>query len=55
MKILVLGSGGREHALLHWLSKDENIAKLWVSPGNGGTGDLAESVEFSDNSFEEIF
>ena len=54
MKVLVLGSGGREHALVHWLSKDEQIKKIWIAPGNGGTSDVAESIDLSVQHFGEI-
>lgn len=54
MKVLVLGSGGREHALVHWLSKDEQIKKIWIAPGNGGTSDVAESIDLHLQHFDEI-
>ena len=37
MKILVIGSGGREHAIAWKLSQDERVEKIFVAPGNGGT------------------
>jgi phosphoribosylamine--glycine ligase len=37
MKILVIGSGGREHAMAWKLAQPERVAKVWVAPGNGGT------------------
>ncbi|MCX6713533.1 MAG: phosphoribosylamine--glycine ligase [Candidatus Vogelbacteria bacterium] len=42
--ILVVGSGGREHALAWKLSQSPRIGKLYVAPGNGGTRDLVENV-----------
>ncbi|NIL75126.1 phosphoribosylamine--glycine ligase [Rhodococcus kyotonensis] len=42
MRVLVIGSGAREHALLLALSKDPNVSKLLVAPGNAGTAKLAE-------------
>ncbi len=44
MRILVLGSGGREHALVWKLSQSRLVKKIFVAPGNGGMGDLAESL-----------
>lgn len=44
LKILVLGSGGREHALLWKLAQSPRVAKLYVAPGNGGTQAIAENV-----------
>ncbi|MGI6590069.1 MAG: phosphoribosylamine--glycine ligase [Eggerthellaceae bacterium] len=44
MNILVLGSGGREHAISWALAKSPKCEKLYVAPGNGGTAALAENV-----------
>ena len=43
-RILILGSGGREHAFAWSFANDENVAKIYCSPGNGGTGKIAENV-----------
>ncbi len=37
MKILVIGSGGREHAIVWKLSQDDRVEKIYAAPGNGGT------------------
>ncbi len=37
MKILIVGQGGREHALQHNLERDPRVEKVWLAPGNGGT------------------
>ena len=44
MRVLLIGSGGREHALAWKLAQSERLAKLFVAPGNGGTAELAENV-----------
>ncbi len=44
MRILVIGSGGREHALAWAIAKSERCDKLFVAPGNGGTETIAENV-----------
>lgn len=44
MRILVIGSGGREHALCWAIAKSPRCEKLFVMPGNGGTGTIAENV-----------
>jgi phosphoribosylamine---glycine ligase len=44
MKILVIGGGGREHALVWKLSQSQRVAKIYVAPGNAGTQQLAENM-----------
>ena len=44
--VLVLGSGGREHALIWKLSQSPNIGKIFSAPGNAGIRELAEVVPF---------
>jgi phosphoribosylamine--glycine ligase len=51
---LVIGSGGREHALIIALSKSPGTGKLFAVPGNAGTAMLAQNVEISENDFQEI-
>ena len=52
--ILVIGSGAREHALLWKLRQSPRIGKLYVAPGNGGTGTLAENVPIGVMEFEAL-
>lgn len=54
MNILLLGSGGREHALAWKMTKSKLLNKLYVAPGNGGTAGLAENVNLNLSNFEEI-
>ena len=42
--VLIIGSGGREHALAWKLAQSPRIGKLYVAPGNGGTRDVAENI-----------
>lgn len=44
MKILVIGSGGREHALVWKISQSKRVDKIYTAPGNAGTADLAENI-----------
>ncbi|KAJ2602917.1 Bifunctional purine biosynthetic protein ade1 [Coemansia sp. RSA 1286] len=45
MKILVIGSGGREHALAWALAKSSKVSKVFVAPGNGGTATAGDKIE----------
>src|SRR5438270_11593829 len=47
MRVLVVGSGGREHALCWALAASPLLQKLWCAPGNPGTAKLAENVTIS--------
>ncbi|HEY4777498.1 MAG TPA: phosphoribosylamine--glycine ligase N-terminal domain-containing protein, partial [Candidatus Acidoferrales bacterium] len=44
MKILVIGSGGREHALVWKLRQSARVEKIWCAPGNGGISNDAECM-----------
>ena len=48
MDILVIGGGGREHALAWRLARDEGVRRVRIAPGNGGTAAVAETVEDLD-------
>jgi phosphoribosylamine--glycine ligase len=54
MKILVLGGGGREHAIVWKLHQSPVAQKIYCVPGNAGTEPIAESAKISLNNFEEI-
>ncbi|WP_372641725.1 phosphoribosylamine--glycine ligase [Ancylomarina sp.] len=54
MKVLVLGSGGREHAFAWKLAQSSKLEKLYVAPGNAGTGEIAENVNINPNDFEKV-
>ena len=47
MNILVIGSGGREHAIIKSISKSKKCSKIYALPGNGGTESLADNIEGS--------
>lgn len=51
MKILIIGSGGREHALAWKFNQSPHVSKIYVSPGNGGTG---ENVPIAANDLEGL-
>lgn len=54
MNILLLGSGGREHAIAHKISQSPKLTQLFVAPGNTGTATLATNVAINSNDFEAI-
>ncbi len=54
MKILILGSGGREHALAWKIKQSTRCSSLYVAPGNAGTSELATNVNLNPENFEEI-
>ena len=54
MKILLLGSGGREHALAWKIAQSEKCDKLFIAPGNGGTGAVGENVNMKADDFETV-
>ncbi|WP_262589814.1 phosphoribosylamine--glycine ligase [Candidatus Pelagibacter communis] len=55
MKIAILGSGGREHALTFSISKSNIIEKIYCIPGNAGTSSLAENISIDINNFEKVY
>lgn len=54
MKILLLGSGGREHALAWKIAQSPKVDKLYIAPGNAGTGEVGENVRLNIGNFEEV-
>lgn len=54
MKILLLGSGGREHALGWKISQSPKCEQLYIAPGNAGTGNCGENVAMKADDFETI-
>ncbi len=54
MKILVIGQGGREHALLASVKKSAKAKKLYCAPGNGGTAQLAENIAIKADDVENL-
>lgn len=54
MKVLVVGSGGREHALAWKLSSSPNVSKLYCAPGNPGTAECSTNVNISDTNIHDL-
>lgn len=54
MKVMVIGSGGREHAICWKLAQDRRIEKIYALPGNAGISSLAECVPIKSENIDEI-
>jgi phosphoribosylamine--glycine ligase len=54
MIILLLGGGGREHALAWKIAQSKRVEKLFIAPGNAGTGNVGENVNIGVNDFDKI-
>ena len=54
MKVLVIGSGGREHALCWKIAQSEQVQKIYCAPGNGGTRTVAENVDIKANEMDRL-
>ena len=54
MNVLILGSGGREHALAWKISQSSSCNKLFIAPGNSGTSEVGQNIEINVTDFEKI-
>ena len=54
MKVGIIGSGGREHAICDSLNKSDNVNKIYCFPGNAGTSQIAENIDIDLDNFEKI-
>ncbi|MFC4598608.1 phosphoribosylamine--glycine ligase [Cohnella hongkongensis] len=54
MKVLVIGRGGREHAIVWALRKSGKVGKIYCAPGNAGIGELAENVDIGEMEFDRL-
>ena len=54
MNVLLLGSGGREHALAWKISQSNKLKKLFIAPGNAGTSTIGENINVDSNNFSDV-
>ena len=54
MKVGIIGSGGREHAICHTLNKSKKVDKIYCFPGNAGTSLIAENTDLELDNFEKL-
>lgn len=53
--VLLLGSGGREHALAWGMAKSPKLEQLFIAPGNPGTESLGKNVQLNASDFDEVW
>ena len=54
MKVLIVGSGGREHAIATSVARSPRVEKIYCAPGNAGIGQIAECVPIGAMEFEKL-
>ena len=54
MKVLIVGSGGREHAIATSVAKSSRVDKIYCAPGNAGIGQIAECVPIGAMEFDKL-
>lgn len=54
MKVLIVGGGGREHAIGHAIAKNKEVEKIYFAPGNGGTEDVGENIAISADDIQSL-
>ena len=54
MKVGIIGSGGREHAICHALEKSKNVNEMYCFPGNAGTAKIAKNISLNLANFDEL-
>ena len=54
MKVGIIGSGGREHAICHKLSSIKKVKQLYCFPGNAGTAKIAKNISINLENFNEL-
>ena len=54
MKVLIVGSGGREHAIAYSVAKSDKVSKIYCAPGNAGISEYAECVKIGAMEFDKI-
>lgn len=55
MKILVVGSGGREHAICYSLLKGKKVEEIYCAPGNAGISEIAQCLSIKDNDIDNLY
>ena len=54
MKVLIIGSGGREHALAWKVAASKQVTEVFVAPGNEGMRDVATPIQINETNYDEL-
>ena len=54
MKVLIIGSGGREHTIAWKLAQSRHVDKIYCSPGNAGISEIAECIDVGSGNFKAL-
>lgn len=54
MKVLIIGGGGREHALAWKVAQSERVSQIFCAPGNGGTGEIAKNINIAPENVDRL-
>ncbi|MFC0469255.1 phosphoribosylamine--glycine ligase [Halalkalibacter kiskunsagensis] len=54
MNVLIIGSGGREHAIAWKVAQSDQVTEVFVAPGNAGMSDVATPIKIEENNFDEL-
>ena len=54
MQVLVIGGGGREHALVWKIKQSPRVKKIYCAPGNAGTGEIAENIAIAADDIKSL-
>ena len=54
MNILIVGGGGREHALVWKIKQSKRVKKIYCAPGNGGTAGICENINIEDTDINRL-
>ena len=54
MNVLIIGSGGREHAIALKISENQDVENIYIAPGNGGTSNVGTNINIQENDVGQL-